>query len=140
MLPSLAMLLLMALQGKATRAPAPKATPPLNVLLIVVDDVGYADIGALGLKDIPTPNMDRVFKEGVRFSDAYMVASLCGPSRAGIVTGVYPERFGFEFNPGLPRGVDSNYALPRNTPTLAEARKSDGYDTGLIGSGSVSRS
>lgn len=128
---TLAALLLTVQAQAAPRRPSPAAPP--NVVLLVVDDLGYADLGVSGMKDIPTPNMDRLVKEGLRFSDAYMVASLCAPSRAGLVTGVYPQRFGIEFNPGRPRTADSTYGLPRGTPTIAEAFKAGGYVTGLVG-------
>jgi arylsulfatase A-like enzyme len=70
-----------------------------NILLIVSDDVGYADIGSYGSRDIPTPNIDRVAQEGIRFTNAYVSGPYCSPTRAGLMTGRYPQRFGYEFNP-----------------------------------------
>ncbi|MBV6521184.1 MAG: Arylsulfatase [Gemmatimonadaceae bacterium] len=115
---------------RAAAAGAPAATPP-NVLLIVADDLGYADLGVQGATDVRTPNIDAVARQGVRFSDAYMVSSLCAPSRAGMLTGRYPQRWGHEFNP--PRSDDSTFGIPRDVPTLAERLKSLGYRTGLVG-------
>ena len=70
-----------------------------NILLIVSDDLGYADIGIHGSRDIPTPNIDRVAQEGIRFTNAYVSGPYCSPTRAGLMTGRYPQRFGYEFNP-----------------------------------------
>ncbi len=98
-----------------------------NVLVIVADDLGYADIGFHGCKDIPTPHLDSIARNGVRFTDGYVCASMCSPSRAGLLTGRYPQRFGHEFNPG-PRG-----GLPTSEITLANLLKSQGYATGLVG-------
>lgn len=113
-------------------APAPKGAP--NILVILADDVGYADISAYGINRIPTPNIDRIGKEGVRFTDAYVSAPVCGPSRAGLQTGRYQERFGFEFNNGpARRDIEENLGLPATELTLASAVKAAGYHTGLIG-------
>ena len=85
-----------------------------NILLIVSDDVGYPDIGIYGSRDIPTPNIDRLAREGIRFTNAYVSGPYCSPSRAGLMSGRYPQRFGYEFNPdGSP-----DYGLPL-TETLA---------------------
>src|SRR5262245_56188256 len=67
---------------------------PPNILVIVSDDMGYGDIGIHGSKDIPTPNIDGLAKVGVRFSDAYVSGPYCSPTRAGLLTGRYPQRFG----------------------------------------------
>src|SRR6187431_1854129 len=90
-----------------------------NILLIVSDDVGYADIGIYGSPDIPTPNIDRVAQEGIRFTNAYVSGPYCSPSRAGLMTGRYPQRFGYEFNPdGSP-----DYGLPLTETTMADRLK-----------------
>lgn len=99
---------------------------------MVGDDIGYADLGAQGAKDIPTPNIDRIAREGARFTNAYMVSALCSPSRAGLLTGRYPERWGHEFNPG-PRAADSTFGIPASELTIAERLKLAGYSTGLVG-------
>ena len=93
-----------------------------NILLIVSDDVGYADIGSYGGRDIPTPNIDRVAREGIRFTNAYVSGPYCSPTRAGLMTGRYPQRFGYEFNPdGSP---DSG--LPLTVTTMADRLKAGG--------------
>jgi arylsulfatase A-like enzyme len=100
-----------------------------NILLIVSDDVGYADIGIYGSRDIPTPNIDRIAQEGIRFTNAYVSGPYCSPTRAGLMTGRYPQRFGYEFNPdGSP-----DYGLPLTETTMAERLRAVGYRTALFG-------
>ena len=81
-----------------------------NIVLILADDLGYGDLGCYGGADVPTPNIDRLAAEGLRFTDAYTCAPVCAPARAGLMTGRYPQRFGFEFNP-FPRRKDP-YGMP----------------------------
>src|SRR5947209_4409889 len=71
-----------------------------NIVIIVSDDQGYADVGFHGCRDIPTPNLDALAKGGVRFSNGYVSGPYCSPTRAGLLTGRYQQRFGHEFNPG----------------------------------------
>src|SRR5688572_9462407 len=73
---------------------------PPNIVVIVADDMGYADIGVHGSRDIRTPHIDALAREGVRFTDAYVSGPYCSPTRAGFLTGRYPQRFGHEFNLG----------------------------------------
>ena len=75
-------------------------TRPPNVVVIVADDMGYADIGVHGSQDIPTPNIDSLAAGGTRFTNAYVSGPYCSPTRAGLLTGRYPQRFGHEFNIG----------------------------------------
>ena len=63
-----------------------------NILMILVDDLGYGDIGCYGGENIPTPNIDRLASEGVRFTDAHVMCSVCGPSRVALLTGRYQQR------------------------------------------------
>ena len=65
-----------------------------NIVLIFVDDLGYGDPDCYGGNAIPTPNIDRLAAEGVRFTDGYVTAPVCGPSRVGLLTGAYQQRFG----------------------------------------------
>ncbi|QBN20316.1 sulfatase family protein [Flavobacterium nackdongense] len=103
-----------------------------NIIIILADDLGYADVGFNGCKDIPTPNIDRIANEGVKFTNAYVTFSVCGPSRAGLLTGRYPQRFGYERNPQY-RPHDPNMGLPKTEQTLAEALKQVGYTSGIVG-------
>ena len=100
-----------------------------NVLLIFADDQGYAEAGCYGLKDIPTPHIDSLASGGVRFTDGYVTAPVCSPSRAGMLTGRYQQRFGHEHNTGGTEGA----GLPLNETTMADRFKAAGYVTGLVG-------
>ncbi len=99
-----------------------------NILLIVGDDMGYADVGFHGCKDIPTPNLDALAASGVRFTNGYVSGPYCSPTRAGILTGRYQTRFGHEFNPAGGKG-----GLPLSEKTIADRLKAAGYVTGLVG-------
>jgi len=98
-----------------------------NILLIVADDLGYADCGFTGSRDVRTPSLDRLAQAGVRFTDAHVSASVCAPSRAGLLTGRYQQEFGFECNLGGKGG------LLTGERTLARALGSTGYRTIAIG-------
>ena len=102
---------------------------PPNVLVIFADDQGYAEAGCYGLTDIPTPSIDSLAEKGVRFTDGYVSAPACSPSRAGLLTGRYQQRFGHEFNPGPSREA----GLPLSQVTMADHFQDAGYKTGLVG-------
>ena len=104
-----------------------------NVIVIVADDMGYADIGVHGCKDIPTPNIDSLAKHGVRCSNGYVSHPYCSPTRAGLLTGRYQQRFGHEFNPGPPTDRTPGVGLPLSETTMADRLKAVGYKTGLVG-------
>ncbi len=115
-------------------APGALAARRPNVILLVSDDQGYADVGAYGCRDIPTPNIDSIARGGVRFTDGYVTCPLCSPSRAGMLTGRYQQRFGHEFNTGLPRRVlRDRIGLAATELTLGDALGDAGYVTGLFG-------
>lgn len=99
-----------------------------NILVIVGDDMGYADVGFHGCKDIPTPNLDALAASGVRFTNGYVSGPYCSPTRAGLLTGRYQTRFGHEFNSGGAGG-----GLPLTETTLADRLKAAGYATGAVG-------
>lgn len=103
-----------------------------NVIVILSDDHGYAEMGCQGCKDIPTPNLDSIAKNGVRFTDGYVSCPVCSPSRAGLLTGRYQQRFGHEGNPGP--GMDrTTWGLPLSEKTIAQYMKAEGYATGAVG-------
>ena len=102
-----------------------------NILIILSDDHGYADVGFHGCGDIPTPNLDSLAKTGVRFSNGYVSGPYCSPTRAGLLTGRYQQRFGHEFNPGGTASED--VGLPLSESTIADHLKSAGYATGIVG-------
>jgi len=103
-----------------------------NLIVIMTDDMGYADTGFNGCKDIPTPNIDRIARNGVRFTSGYVAYPVCGPSRAAFMTGRYGQRFGFERNPQYRTG-DPNMGLPKEERTFGEALGPLGYRTGVVG-------
>lgn len=105
---------------------------PPNLIVIVADDLGYADVGFNGCKDIPTPNIDRIARDGVRCASGYVTYPVCSPSRAGLLTGRYEQRFGHERNP-LYRPHDPNMGLPLTERTLADLLKPAGYTSGVVG-------
>lgn len=105
-----------------------------NIVLIFIDDLGYADVGYHGCKDIPTPNIDSIAKKGAQFSAAYVTAPVCGPSRAGLLTGRYQQRFGFEDNPGPFRQTpETKIGIPETEKTIGDRMKAIGYKTAFIG-------
>jgi len=112
--------------GIGQRAAGAERRP--NVLLLVADDLGYADVGFHGCRDIPTPNLDSLAKHGVRCSNGYVSGPYCSPTRAGLLTGRYQQRFGHEFNPANPQA-----GLPTSQTTIADRLKAAGYATGLVG-------
>ena len=103
-----------------------------NVVLIFVDDLGYNDVSYNGATEIETPNIDRLAQEGIIFSNGYVVHPTCGPSRAGLLTGRYPARFGMEANLAY-APFDSEYGLPVEETTVAAYLKDMGYRTGIVG-------
>jgi arylsulfatase A-like enzyme len=114
-------------QAKAGTPPGPQ-TP--NVLLIVVDDMGYGDLGCYGSKQIRSPGIDRLAREGVRLTDCYANAPICSPTRAALMTGNYPQRAGLEWAVSYgERGV----GLAASQPSLARSMRSAGFRTALFG-------
>ena len=97
-----------------------------NVVLIYIDDLGYGDLGAYGGKDIPTPHIDRLAAEGVRFTASYITNPPCCPSRCSLMMGQYAQHFG---KYGMSRGLP----IPEDRPTLAKFMTDNGYVTGQIG-------
>lgn len=127
-----------------------------NILVIVGDDMGYADLGIQGCQDIPTPNLDSLAKSGVRCTSGYVSCPYCSPTRAGLMTGRYQTHFGHEFNPGGAQAAaqrkdvpnrkqaterasdeaadgDDQVGLPLSETTIAQRFKDAGYATGWVG-------
>lgn len=109
----------------------PLAQP--NIILLLADDLGYGELGCQGNTEIPTPHIDSLCGEGIRFTQAYVTVPNCSPSRAGMLTGKIPTRFGYEFNPIGSRNEDAGKGLPLREQTIAEILHDQGYTTGLVG-------
>ncbi len=109
----------------------PAASKP-NILVIVADDLGYADVGFNGCKDIATPNLDALAKRGVRCMNGYVTHPFCSPTRAALLTGRYQQRFGHENNPKWDPS-DTLAGLPVKETTLPQVLKTAGYNTGAVG-------
>lgn len=109
-----------------TRGADPASKP--NIVYIVSDDMGYADCGVQGCKDVPTPHLDSIANQGIRFTDGYVTGTVCSPTRAALLTGRYHYRDGVHdwVPPGKP-GLDAA------VPTIAVYLKGAGYHTGVIG-------
>ncbi len=122
------LLVLCGCQGGPTIAEQRLLNRPSMVILLA-DDAGYADFGFTGLEAVQTPRIDQIAEQGVICQQGYVCASVCSPSRAGLLTGRYPQRFGHEMN--LPAG--SGHGLPLEETTLPQRLQELGYRTGLIG-------
>ncbi len=106
-----------------------------NFVVIFADDLGYGDLGCYGSPTIRTPNIDKMAAEGLRFTDYYVAAEVCSPSRTSLLTGRYPIRSGMVPGPLGKRVLfpDSKGGLPDSEITLAEALKDEGYLTSHVG-------
>lgn len=99
-----------------------------NIIVILIDDAGYADFGFMGNKDLLTPNLDKLAARAVRFTDAHVTASVCSPSRAGLLTGKYQQRFGYECNEG-----DGYTGMDTAEIILPKLLQKQGYRTAAFG-------
>jgi len=104
-----------------------------NIIVLFADDLGYGELGCQGNPEIPTPHIDSIASNGVRFTDGYVAGPNCSPSRAGLLTGRIPTRFGYEFNPTGALNEQPGFGLPPQEVTIAETLQNAGYTTGLIG-------
>ena len=112
----------------ASVAPTADQRPP-NFVVILADDLGYADVGFQGLRDFATPNIDQLAASGVRFTNAYVSHPYCSPSRAGLLTGRYQHRFGHVHNPKF----RADEGLPLSETLLPEVLSEAGYVSGIVG-------
>ncbi len=122
-----------ALAISALAASAAAAAEHPNIVILFADDLGYGDLGCYGNAKIRTPSLDRMAKEGMRFTDFYSAAEVCTPSRAALLTGRYPVRSGLCHDQFRVLHRDSTGGLPASEITLAEALKGQGYATACIG-------
>jgi arylsulfatase A-like enzyme len=123
--------LTVALVALAFTLAAPAAQPPSrpNVVLFIMDDLGYGDVGSYGGADARTPNIDRLAREGVRLTDFYANHANCSPTRTALITGRYQQRYGIE----SPLGYNDTRHLPPSDTSLPRLLKTAGYATGLVG-------
>lgn len=132
-----AMLILIITSGSANN----KIEQKPNIVVIFTDDQGYSDVGVFGAKGFETPNIDQIAKEGMKFTDFYVAAPACSPSRAALLTGCYPQRVGIvqvlwpdnNKNGWDPERRISKTGINKNETTIAEMLKSRGYATGCFG-------
>ena len=110
------------------------ADRPPNILIILVDDMGYGDLGCFGSKQIPTPHIDALAKDGIRCTQGYVSGAVCAPSRAGLMTGRYQERFGYEHNMSYAEHTNpESVAVPRDEKMMPAYLKQANYATAIIG-------
>ncbi|MEJ0033490.1 MAG: sulfatase-like hydrolase/transferase [Bacteroidota bacterium] len=114
---------------------------PPNIIVFLIDDLGWSDIGCYGSSFYETPNIDKLAKQGAKFTSAYAACHVCSPSRASILTGKYPARMNLtDWLPGRNdyafqklKNVEVTQNLPTNEITLAKALKDKGYNTAIVG-------
>ena len=104
-----------------------------NIIVLFADDLGYGELSCQGNAEIPTPHIDSIAQNGVRFTNGYVTGPNCSPSRAGLLSGRIPTRFGYENNPIGHRNEDPTIGLPASEVTIAETLQNAGYTTGIIG-------
>lgn len=121
-----------ASQGAMVWGGTRQATRP-NIVVLLADDLGYGELGCQGNPQIPTPHIDAIASAGIRFTNGYVTASYCSPSRAGLLTGRFPTRFGYEFNLIGAQNEDPTAGLPADQITLAQHLHNGGYTTAVVG-------
>jgi len=128
-----AVIVCVAIATSASAQPRPDATSKPNIVLVITDDVGYGDIGSYGAPDVRTPNIDSLARDGVRLTDFYANGATCSPTRTGLITGRYQQRYAIEVPlPG--RGTAAGErGLVANGRSLPQLLKNNGYATALIG-------
>lgn len=126
----LALLVTLALLAEPQASAAANRRP--NIVIILADDLGYADVGVQGCRDIPTPNIDRLAAQGVRCTSGYSAHPFCSPMRASLMTGRYQHRFGYERNIAYDP-QNRHMGLPQAETTVATRLSRLGYAAGMVG-------
>ena len=119
---------LLLLSGASIFATSAQEPVKPNVIVILIDDAGYADFGFMGSKDLKTPNIDKLATQGAILTDGHVAATVSGPSRACLISGRYGHRFGYECNPD-----NEKSGLPLSEETIGDIFQRNGYTTGAIG-------
>jgi arylsulfatase A-like enzyme len=122
-----------AAEAQPRARPGTAAAQKPNIILIFADDLGYGDVGCYGGQLVPTPAIDSLARDGVRCTDGYATAPVCAPSRFGLLTGAYQQRFALQWNEDQHLRVRSRLQLPDSHRTLPEALRAAGYVTGHLG-------
>ena len=112
--------------GRAAAAPVPRPGTRPNIVVILVDDLGWPDVSSYGRREVLTPNIDRIAKSGVAFSSGYVAASVCAVSRAGLLTGPLRDRFGFTGHMDFYDPAELVQVLTRSAELLGVTLRSDG--------------
>lgn len=121
-------------QGELPEPAVARSNGPPNIVLIVADDLGYGGLSSYGGTLYQTPNIDALAASGVRYTNAHVSASVCSPSRAGLLTGRNQVSFGYEYNPGDQQDeVSKGFGIPTDIPILPERLKAAGYATSALG-------
>lgn len=114
-------------------APKDQQSTKPNIILILIDDLGYGDVGCYGNTINSTPNIDRLAKEGIRFTDFHTNGPMCTPTRAALLSGMYQNRLGEKFEGPLSGKTQYDEGMPLEVETMAEMLKNEGYATGMYG-------
>ena len=122
-----------ALAAGVTRLLGQTTARPPNIVFIMADDLGYADLSCYGRRDISTPNIDRLAQRGVRFLQAYANSAVCSATRTALITGRYQYRLPLGLEEPLAAGANRDVGLPPEHPTLPSLLKTAGYRTMLVG-------
>jgi arylsulfatase A len=125
------LILLAGLLTRCSPGEVQKKNP--NIVLILIDDLGYGDVGCYGNSTNLTPNIDRLAKEGMRFTDFHTNGPMCTPTRAALLTGMYQNRLGEKFEGPLSGKTQYDEGMPLEVVTMAEMLKKAGYATGMFG-------
>jgi arylsulfatase A-like enzyme len=128
-----AILAALVFTGRGTPSPAQAQGPRPNVVLIMTDDMGYADVGTYGATDTRTPHIDSLARDGVRLTDFYANGVLCTPTRVGLITGRYQQRYRMEIALSNPTGAAGEQGLPATGRSLPQLLRNNGYATALVG-------
>jgi arylsulfatase A-like enzyme len=118
----------------ATSVQAAQGRSKLNFIVILIDDLGDRDVGVYGAKDIPTPQIDSLARNGMRFTNGYSACPVCTPARAALLTGRYQQRYGLEWviSPDHQTGK-TRFGLDVREKTLGDLLREEGYVTGVLG-------
>jgi arylsulfatase A-like enzyme len=111
----------------------PSQARPPSIVLVIMDDMGYGDVGSYGAPDVRTPNIDRLAREGVRMTDFYANGPVCSPTRAALMSGRYQQRTGLEWMLQTASAADQERGLPASPGSLPRLLQQRGYATGLVG-------